>query len=280
LLHEDALLTYLIRDPEWAAVKFGALDLQGDPIWALALDKEKLEKKKRSYTLAGDLASYFREYFNEIRNEALQKFQSRMFRYEVYTIDQCVARAIALDPAISQKEKADFAAMAVVGMTDKGHIPVLDMWFKRGATAREQIDAYFELSKRWQCNLHGIESVAFQASLIHLVREEMFRKKHYFEVTPITHSKKKEERIEGVLVPRLSAGYVTFNRRFPELEVQLLGYMPGKGQGEKKDGPDVLAMAITLLDPYAAQAGMDGKDMAEDEYEPLDNVFKGPWRAH
>jgi hypothetical protein len=53
--------------------------------------------------------------------------------------------------------------------------------------------------------------------------------------------------------------------------VQLLDWPNGK-----KDYPDALAMAISLLDPYAAQAADPEKDLADDDYEPLDKVLN--WR--
>jgi hypothetical protein len=195
------------------------------------------------------------------------------------------SRAIACDPAISDKKTSDYFALGVVGMTPNGIIHVLDVFMDRGLTPKQQVDKFFELHFLWDCTHHGVEAVAYQKALIHLLKEEMFRRARtrgssaYFEITPIIHGNTgKIERVEGVLSPRYLAGYVTHQRRFPEYETQLLEWPNGK-----KDGPDVVAMAITLLDPFAAFANnMPGDEedrLSKDYFPPLDVVFNGEWRS-
>lgn len=283
LLHPDALLMTWKADPDWTSIIFGVRDLQGEPIWEDYMGEIKIEKKKAMYARAGQLSQYYLEYENTIRNEDTAKFRNSFFIYSPITRDELVGVSEALDPAISNKEGACEATIYVAGMTEKGLIHVLDSWYAVGATPNEQLEEYFRLSKLWNVTLHGIESIAYQASLIHTCREWMFRKKHYFEVTPLTHSQKKEERIEGILQPRYASGYMRHTKRFPKLEEQLLDWPNGM-----KDHPDALAMAVALLDPHAPSAAMgeDGKDLGEDEYEPLDKVFalkngkQQDWRAH
>lgn len=111
----------------------------------------------------------------------------------------------------------------------------------------------------------------FSSSLIHLLREEMFRKKHYMnEITPITHKRNnKILRVESILHPRFANGYIEFSRVFETLEEQLEDWPNGK-----KDLPDALAMVISLLDPFAAQAADPEKDLSEDEYLPLEKLMR------
>ena len=71
--------------------------------------------------------------------------------------------------------------------------------------------------------------------------------------------------MQGALAPRYKAGYVTHERLFPELKTQLLDWPNGK-----KDCPDAVAMAVTLLDPYAAQAADPEVDLGDDQYESED----------
>lgn len=282
LLNADALLMALHKDPEWTSIIFGVKDLQGDLLWAANMNQRKIDAKKQSYARAGLLHQYYLEYENTIRAAESQKFKASYFSILYAPRGDLIRCGQVLDPAISQKAKADFSAIAVGGMTAKGLFHVVDMWGKQGATPREQIDKYFELSKRWQCDAgeggHGVESVAYQGVLVHLFREEMFRKKHYFEITPITHSKNpqsKEQRIVGILQPRYANGYIMHNRSFPLLETQLQDFPNGK-----RDLPDALAMLVHLLDPAAPLAAGEGKDPSEDEYTSLEDEFDGEWRAH
>lgn len=234
------------------------------------MNEGEIHRKKASYALMGQLNAFYLEYLSTARNTEYQKFPRRLFKFDVPT--GLVQNAIAIDPAISERSSADLAAIVVAGMTDGGKIVVQEAWSRRGATPREMVDEYFELAKRWKCRKHGVESVAFQAALVHLLREEMFRKNWYFEPIPITHKQRKILRVEAILHPRFAGGYIYFRDRMPELENQLDDWPNGK-----KDLPDALAMCIALLDPFAAQASNPTIDLAADQYESLDDLIPG-WR--
>lgn len=270
VLHQEALLMVLERDPEWTTVKFGAIDLDGDPLWADNLTLEKLELKKKSYALAGMLSSYYMEYLSQLRNDETALFKPALLRPE--WLGELDARALACDPAISEKKGADFFALGAVGMTTRGYLLVLDVLMKKGVPPAEQVDLFYSMSEQWDINHHGVEAIAYQKALIHLIRGEMFRRKRYFVIQEIRHGTTgKDERIKGILQPRYANGYIGHLRRFPDYETQLLDYPNGK-----KDGPDVVAMAITLLDPYAANlADPDDNAIEKDEYEP-----HGNWRQY
>ena len=278
LLHPEALLQVLMRDPEWTSMVFSAIDRDGDPLWADNMTLEDLAKKKKSYALAGRLSSFYMEYMSTIRAEETQKFKKSFFIIDPFIRQEMIAIAQVIDPAISEEEGSDFCSIANVGMSEKGLIGVLDTWAKVGALPREQVDMFFEMSSRNGATLHGVESIAYQKALVHLIREEMFRKHRYFEIESISHGNTgKDERILGVLQPRYANNYVIHARRFPELETQLLDY---GNPGSKKDLPDVVAMAITLLDPYAAAAADPERDLGDDEAPPLIEVMGGDWREY
>jgi hypothetical protein len=139
---------------------------------------------------------------------------------------------------------------------------------------REQIDTYFALDKKWKPTKRGVEATAYQQALIHLLREEMFRKKQYFEIEEIRYQTAKVPRVEGILAPRYAAGVVVHRTHFPELETSLLDWPNGY-----LDPPDSVAMAIGLLDPFAATAAGEDFDLGEDEYPSLEdeglNMFFG-----
>lgn len=277
LLHSEALLMVLMRDPEWTSCKFAAIDRDGDPLWEDNMTLQDLERKKSSYTLAGKLNSFYMEYMSTIRGEEDMKFKQEFFIIDPFVREELIAISQVIDPAISDDvNTADFCAIGVAGMSEKGRIGVIDMWGKIGAEPREQVDMFFEMDERNGSTLHGVESVAYQKALVYLIREEMFRKGRYFEIAAITHGKTgKDERILGILQPRYANAYIVHSRRFVLLEQQLLDYPNGK-----KDYPDVLAMCITLLDPYAAAAADPDTDLGDDEAEDLDIVMGEDWRRY
>lgn len=268
LLSNDALLAKLCNDPSWTSIRFGALLPDGTALWPEMMSAEKIAYEKSEYQRQGMLNSFYLEYLSTARNTDEQKFPRRFFRYN--PSPQKSMNAIALDPAISPDPDSDMAAIAVVGMQPNGKIIIHEVWGKVVTTPREMINVYFNLHRQYNCIKQGIESIGFQAALIHIMQEEMFRKGYYMgEITPITHKKQnKLRRVEAILHPRFANGYIEFLKVFPELEEQLEDWPNGL-----KDLPDAIAMALTLLDPFAAQAADPSKDLAEDTYEPLEKVL-------
>lgn len=287
-LHREALIPKVMGDEDWVSVVFGAIDPDGEPLWPEYMTHADLEKKKRAYVRVGKLAEFEREFKSNLKVKEGAKFKgpfiiTRMSR------DDFIAVALAQDPAISEdlESDPDFCAFAVTGITARGHHHVLDVYGRQGMTPREQIDKFFELHRIWRPTHHGIEAIQYQRALIHLCKEEMFRmaakglgNSAYFEITPILHGKTgKIQRVEGILAPRYSAGYISHQAVFPELEVQLLEW-----PRNKKDFPDVVSMAVSLLDPYASTAyqpedilengaTVPSDPLAKDVYEPLDEEY-------
>jgi hypothetical protein len=270
-VHSDSLGFHLMIDPKWTVIKFGAYDRQGDLLWETLWSEDDLETEKASYALQGQLSTYYLEYFNEIRSGEDAKFQLDMFSIVPRAPAPTeIWKAIAIDPAISEKKEADFCSFAVVEAYEGGIIHVRDVYARKGMSPQEQIDKYFELIKKHQMqpkDKYGVESIAYQAALIHLLRADMFRRQTYFEITPITHgAQRKTERVEGILQPRYANGFITHQMLFSELQTQLLDWPKGK-----KDVPDVVAMAVSLLGVAAPlNIPQNGKKLSEDSYEPLE----------
>jgi hypothetical protein len=280
LLGEDALLANLMLDPRWTVVKFGAFDRDGGPIWERK-GREWIERKKAAFSRAGLLHIFYLEFMNEVQPPEFQDFQQGMVSIVPRRFEELAAKAIAIDPAISSAESADFCGICVMGMTHGGILHMLDIMLERGMTPRQQVDEYFSRAKEFDCNrdMHGIESIAYQAALVHLMEEEMARKGWFFTPVKITHKdlsaeqRNKIARIRGILQPRYARGYVTHQMHFPQYEGQLLDFPRGK-----KDGPDVASMCVGLLDPVAGTAHSGNPH--EDIYPPLEEVFDGDWRQH
>lgn len=277
LLHSEAMLMKVMRDPTWTSVRLACIDKDGDPLWPLVMPHSKIQAKRTSYKLQGKINTFNMEYMSQITNEEDSMFSRRKFKYQFCNREDCAGVALALDPAISSDKKACASSIAVVGMRQNGKLNIMDFWSKVGASPREQIDKFFELYSQYKCTVTGVESNAYQAALVHIMEEEMARKKVYFEINKIMHYQKKEERIEGILQPRYAAGYIEHSRIFPVYEAQLLDYPNGL-----VDGPDVVSMAIALLDPYSANAGNDGDEdtVGGDEGQDLEELMDGEWRPY
>lgn len=279
LLHDEALLRTLMKDPEWTVVRMEALDVEEQPVWALVMDKAKLQRRKHSLASAGLLHIFYMEFFNKVIAAEAQLIRKEHWIYEPPVMADFVGKSLYMDPAISERRTADSTVIVAAGITKEGRIWILDIWGKRTSDEMEKINTFFAMSRRWGIptygEFHGIESNAYQAALANRVREEMFRQKHYFELKSVVNKSKKISRIKGGFIQPLVAGYIRCSRRFFELELEGAEFREDDSH-KHDDYLDGCAGALELLSPHAAAAS--SVDLSKDVYPPLEEVLGGDWR--
>lgn len=296
LLHNDAILNKCIKSRRFTAVRFGAVDRQGDALWPFKMTLEKLEQLKQDMAEEGELPSFYLEYMSEYKTEAAQMFPLSKRVVISKGMEVFVGLAEVMDPAISDSPSADFCSFAVVGIERGGVKHVLDYYGEKGMDPAAQVDKYFELHTQWMLKVppeyrrHGVEAIAYQRALIHLIQGEQHQRSMgiparglaplgynaYFEVLPILHGKTgKMPRVQGILKPLWHSGYLTFQTVWPDLDVQFTEWPNGK-----KDGPDAVAMAITLLDPFATLNLGAEFDPTQDTVVPLHAALGGKSFRH
>lgn len=260
LLHAEALLAILMTDPDWTRVRFGALDRQGEPLWAHAVDYTKLAELRAQAERFGQLDAFDFEYMSNVPMNDGVAFPVDKITYINRPDDWFVGKAVVCDPAISDNPKADFCSIGVVGIGKYGKIHLVDLHAQVGMEFDDQAEKFFEFHFAHCLSLppenvkHGVEAIAYQRALVSLIASKQHEKsktwgpRAFFEVTPIMHGKKsKNLRVQGLLSPRVKAGHVSFDHHFTIMEGQMRDWPNGK-----KDAPDMLAMGIMLLDPFAA----------------------------
>lgn len=289
LLSPDALMAVVMQDEEWTRVRFGAIDRQGDPLWAFAMDLEKLEKLKQSFAAKGKLDAFDYEYMSSVPLNDGVALRLDKIIYVNHPDNWFVAKALVCDPAISDNPKADFCTFTAVGIGNVGKCHVIDLYAEVGMEFGAQVEKFFELHFAHMiglppdCLKHGVEAVAYQRALASQIKATQFEKsktwgaRAYFEVIPILHGRKgKIVRVQGILGPRLRAGHISAERHFPALESQMRDWPNGK-----KDAPDVVAMAIGLLDPFASLNANDNPESAPvSKLPPLRQVLGGKSFRH
>lgn len=273
LLGAQCLMMTLSADPKFNTVRFGAKLSDGSMLWPYKMSERTYDAERERHRKVGQLAEFTRELDSAIRISDDSIFPS-VFIYQPTSISSLVHRAQALDPAISDKPDADHAALVVTGRRmEDGALWVLDEWGGQGKTPREKVDALFEYHLKWQTTHNGIESVAYQKALIFLLREEMARRQLFFSITPILQGSadNKVKRIEGILSPRYTNGYIRHLRPFAGLEGNLADWPNGK-----KDYADAAAMSFSLLGESSGLVLPDGdlKAQYEQPLPPLPPVYQ------
>lgn len=267
LLHNEALLVQVGRDPTFTTVVLGVLDNEGQPVFPSYMSLEKLEAKKAFYSRQGKLPHFYLEFFNRLVSEDTMKLNPAFVQREVLL--RPLALALCHDPAISKKKKSDSATFAVVGLYPAGRFQVEDVWGAIGLTPQEARDKLFELHRKWhgyaaEVPLYcGIETVAYQEALYDLCTEKMAKEDYWFQLEKLKFNQEKGARILGQLEPRYKARVVHHRREFGELESQMMEFPAGHD-----DYLDVVAMCFSLLQPlYAAAAEKEvDREAAEGSY--------------
>lgn len=266
--HPEDIGQTLAKDSAYTTVTLGAIDLDGEPLWDHWMDKQGIDAERERYARLGRLRRFGMEYLSRADMLDQAKFKAENYkRYRFLSPDQFIRefpiRCIAIDPAISDDPRACFCAIAVVGLSGKGFYHVPDLFMQIGVPPDEQVTRYFDMAIRWQCTRFLVETVSYQKALKHYLKEAMFTRQFYFEIESAEkipgNDKSKHIRVEGILQPRIAAQVMTFNERWPDLEAQLMDW----DAGGKKDGPDVISMALVGADPFAGLAL--GRELKEGE---------------
>lgn len=244
LLGPECLVTNLNRNDDFSTIRFGARVAPGVMLWPYKMSERLYEHKRAQYQRSGSLSHFVKEYDSEIRVSEEAIFPE-IFHYVPVARSDLAQVATMLDPAISEEATADEAAIVVAGRhRDSGALWFLDEWGGIGKSPQELVKHFFDYHLIWKSELNGIEAIAYQASLLHLVREEMARRKHFFHITPVRHGSKqsKAARIIGTLSPRYANNFIRHHRPLHKLESNLLDWPNGR-----KDFADAASMALNLL---------------------------------
>lgn len=250
LLHNEALLVNLGKDPTFTTVVMGVLDAQGEPVFPKYMNQEKIALKKEMYSRQGELGTFYLELFNKLVCEDTMSLRPSDIQRTL--LERPLFRALCHDPAISKKRSADQAAFGVVGVYPGGRFQIELVEGFRGMEPSEAVREFFRLRDIWSRPpegqsekvplLCGVEAVAYQESLISLIQEEMSRRDDFFVLEKIRYSTEKKARILGTLQPRYSAHLVHHRQAFGEYESQMAEFPSGHD-----DQLDVVAMCFDLL---------------------------------
>jgi len=174
--HPSDLYQFLIDDLKYSVLKMPAIDPEtGKGLCEWLYPLKKLEQKREELgSIIWNL-----QYMNDV--SLLQ--EGNIFKYEFFKFydsllkkDEIIINRdnksikikkihIGVDPAISQKDSADFSVLCVVGKGEDNKLYILDI--KRGHwTFTQQKEKIIEMNEIWNPQKILIEDVAYQKALI------------------------------------------------------------------------------------------------------------------
>ena len=229
---------------QWETVRFPAISTDNRALWPEKYDLKALDQIKKTIGVYDWNALYQQK---PISSET-QEFHKSEFRY--FTDEEVQHKDFyyyaMVDPAVSQKETADNSAIVVVAKEKTApEIYIVDVIAGKFTPGR-LVDEMFLLKAKYKQRLIrvGIETVAFQQSMMFWLTEEMRKREKYFEIVELRAKNKKEIRIRG-LKPMYEAEVIFHRTTYHELEEELLTFP----NGLHDDRIDALAYIQQVLKP-------------------------------
>jgi len=131
-----------------------------------------------------------------------------------------------VDPAISDKQDADFTAIVTIGIDQNNRIYILDIIHDR-MSPTDIITNVFSTYLKWRPISIGVEVVAYQKMLALEIRKQMNIKNIFFNLIEVTPMWEKNARIRTLLQPRYwnaSIIHPKYHNKIKELELELLKF--------------------------------------------------------
>ena len=248
ILHWDSMLMNLYKNPNFESLFFMATadgTMDSEPLWKEQFPIEKLRKIKSTYEEAGLLDLFMTEYMNTPVNKENAPFKEEMIKTCDSGIDiSAMSITIAVDLAISKKERADYSVIFVLGSDLQNSQYAID-YFRGKTDPLELAEQLYMFCLKYQPAVVGIETTAYQKAFQYTFEEVMKSNNQYFNVEEIKQDMDKERRIITILQPRFKSGNFFVKEWMTELKEELLSFPKGKHD----DIIDAATMAVMLSQP-------------------------------
>ncbi len=281
-----------LKDTQFSSARFGCWTKETEDLpielqesnWPERWTSAELREEKRAAISRNSLSIFARENECKLITPETSYFREEWIKYFgagegelepprhemriVYVIDPVpppspgqIARGMA---------GKDFEAHGVIGLW-KGKFYCLELIANRGHDPSWTTATFFELCNRWNPFKVIVESVAYQRTLVWLLREAMKRAARYWMVEEFLDKRSKLDRInQGVKGPA-SNGQLYLRKKQTSLVSQFIHY-PGKNpDGMHEDELEVVAIGLTSLQKgYVGEISDNYFQLSEDSIPELE----------
>lgn len=240
-----------VEPEEWDTLYIPAIENEGEPeeLWRSSFEErfpiKELKKVKKVKSPSqwqalyqcnpipegnGDFKQDMFKYYNEI------DITSSLWRLKRYTF---------VDPAISQKDSADYTAIVTIWVDELGQIYILDVVRER-MTPDKIIKTIFDKYDKYTPEKVWLEVVAFQKMLAIEIQKEMNNRGKYFTLEEVTPMGEKNARMKTILSPiyeKRSVYHIKGDVNQEMLEKEILSFPNSRHD----DCMDALSGAVKLI---------------------------------
>lgn len=248
--NKHSVLASLTEDPEWYSIVLSAIQEDGTSLWEEMFPREKLLAEFNQYRRHGMQAMWLSQMMSraDVEGSGLITAKEITFHSGVNP-DDITKCCITIDPAISDKETADEAVIAVHGWYDN-RWNLCKMFASTGVDAIKLIDKALDYAIEWHCPLIAVETVAYQMALLPLFEARLISRKlkGNVQVRGMQSRAAKNSRILSWISMLRNGGYsLPINDH--ALLGQLMRFDPStkKNKDDRIDCCSMLIMALALF---------------------------------
>jgi predicted phage terminase large subunit-like protein len=177
-----------------------------------------------------------------------------------------VVNYLLIDPAAGEKQMNDPTAMVVVGVDEKNRWFVIDYVNKR-LQGEAWWNELFRLVATYNPRRVGIETTAFQKSLVLNAKEQMMKRNQFFSFDELKPDADKVRRIQ-TLQPRYEAGQIIMRTGMDEMRYQMVNFP----RTTHDDLIDALAYGLQLI--YVKRKKVDRDERSRPNYGYISDIVR------
>lgn len=204
-LHADSLLMNLVESDEWSTIQLPIAEeypvTDGNAVvscWEDRFTKEYIRESYNSYKGLGKAALWFQEHMLIITpSESLLYDMDNIKRYKSSDMKDKLSKLtyyISVDLAVSERDTADYTAIAVIGVNENNHWFLIDGTFGR-FKPDDTIDKIFTYVARYRPYSVVIEKVGFQMAMKTFIYNEQVKRGLFFGIDMVTRPNHKNSKL-------------------------------------------------------------------------------------
>jgi len=255
IIHPLAVLNELLNDDRaWVRKKYTAyidsIQEEGHELWAKARPHKWLQERKAEI----GSAAFASEYLNNPMLDESAPIKPDQIRYWK-TLPEQISYSIAVDPAYSDDEKADYKVAVVVGIDEKNNRYLVD-YIRTHNPSGEFIDGIINLYMRYKHKLMavGVPNSGTEKEFFRSVQEKAMQRAIGMPIVSLTNTftdatgksiRRKSKRITAALQPLFEQGKYYIAKCHTEAREELLSI----GYSRWDDLTDAMCYCEQILVP-------------------------------
>jgi len=283
ILHEDSLLSHLMRNREWNSVIYKAhagFDDFTDILWPEKFPEKRLRSIRQEFINEGDSSGYSQEYLNDpfdFEDAYLRKDDFLPMKDDDYDTSKIVCAAV--DFAVSKADAANRTSFSIGGKDINNILHFTDQRLGRWDSL-EIVEEFFSVQKRHNPEMIFVEDGVIWKSIYPVLAREMQKRDIWISLKPIMPVKDKAVRGRS-LQKRMRAGGCRFDMKaewYPGFEAELLKFT-GTSEATLDDQFDSAALLSRGFEEFREVEDDDFQTEEEEEFEHMAKQYNHSGRS-